>query len=126
MLVYGKLTVCVLQTLVTWNGDTLVAVQKGEKANRGWKQWIEGDLLHLVTERKMEGGVVDFNGVVDFLDFNVKIQNITDSSYLRQQKLYTFSTFLRREIKRQTAINPSAFIHILIQTYTLAFFMIIK
>ncbi|KAM9442794.1 retinol-binding protein 2-like [Salvelinus alpinus] len=36
-----------IQTLVTWDGDTLVAVQKGEKANRGWKQWIEGDLLHL-------------------------------------------------------------------------------
>ncbi|XP_014070521.1 retinol-binding protein 2-like isoform X2 [Salmo salar] len=38
---------CVLQTLVTWDGDKLVAVQKGEKANRGWMQWIEGDLLHL-------------------------------------------------------------------------------
>uniref|UniRef100_A0A4W5P151 Retinol binding protein 2 n=1 Tax=Hucho hucho TaxID=62062 RepID=A0A4W5P151_9TELE len=36
-----------IQTLVTWDGDKLVAVQKGEKANRGWKQWIEGDLLHL-------------------------------------------------------------------------------
>ncbi|XP_045580685.1 retinol-binding protein 2-like isoform X3 [Salmo salar] len=45
-----------IQTLVTWDGDKLVAVQKGEKANRGWMQWIEGDLLHLVTERKMEGG----------------------------------------------------------------------
>uniref|UniRef100_A0AAZ3PSU4 Cytosolic fatty-acid binding proteins domain-containing protein n=1 Tax=Oncorhynchus tshawytscha TaxID=74940 RepID=A0AAZ3PSU4_ONCTS len=36
-----------VQTLVTWDGDKLVAVQKGEKANRGWMQWIEGDLLHL-------------------------------------------------------------------------------
>ncbi|KAK6296530.1 retinol-binding protein 2 [Coregonus clupeaformis] len=36
-----------IQTLVTWDGDKLVAVQTGEKANRGWKQWIEGDLLHL-------------------------------------------------------------------------------
>ncbi|XP_038830179.1 retinol-binding protein 2-like [Salvelinus fontinalis] len=36
-----------IQTLVTWDGDKLVAVQKGEKANRGWMQWIEGDLLHL-------------------------------------------------------------------------------
>ncbi|KAJ7990576.1 hypothetical protein DPEC_G00301820 [Dallia pectoralis] len=36
-----------LQTLVTWDGDKLVCVQKGEKANRGWKQWIEGDLLYL-------------------------------------------------------------------------------
>ncbi|KAM9452190.1 retinol-binding protein 2-like [Salvelinus alpinus] len=36
-----------IQTLVTWDGDKLVAVQRGEKANRGWMQWIEGDLLHL-------------------------------------------------------------------------------
>nr|XP_046169325.1 retinol-binding protein 2-like isoform X1 [Oncorhynchus gorbuscha] len=36
-----------VQTLVTWDGDKLVAVQKGEKANRGWMQWIEGDLLHM-------------------------------------------------------------------------------
>uniref|UniRef100_A0A4W5JVT9 Retinol binding protein 2a, cellular n=1 Tax=Hucho hucho TaxID=62062 RepID=A0A4W5JVT9_9TELE len=36
-----------IQTLVTWDGGKLVAVQKGEKANRGWMQWIEGDLLHL-------------------------------------------------------------------------------
>ncbi|XP_034404539.1 LOW QUALITY PROTEIN: retinol-binding protein 2-like [Cyclopterus lumpus] len=36
------------QTLVTWDGDKLVCVQKGEKANRGWKHWIDGDLqLHL-------------------------------------------------------------------------------
>uniref|UniRef100_H3D9Z5 Retinol binding protein 2 n=1 Tax=Tetraodon nigroviridis TaxID=99883 RepID=H3D9Z5_TETNG len=34
-------------TLVTWDGDKLVCVQKGEKPNRGWKHWIEGDLLHL-------------------------------------------------------------------------------
>ncbi|KAF4076682.1 hypothetical protein AMELA_G00217840 [Ameiurus melas] len=37
----------VVTTLVTWDGDKLVCVQKGEKENRGWKQWIEGDLLHL-------------------------------------------------------------------------------
>uniref|UniRef100_H2T5W0 Cellular retinoic acid-binding protein 1 n=1 Tax=Takifugu rubripes TaxID=31033 RepID=H2T5W0_TAKRU len=36
-----------VMTLVTWDGDKLVCVQRGEKANRGWKQWIEGDLLHL-------------------------------------------------------------------------------
>ncbi|XP_029964541.1 retinol-binding protein 2 isoform X2 [Salarias fasciatus] len=35
------------KTLVTWDGDKLVCVMKGEKENRGWKQWIEGDLLHL-------------------------------------------------------------------------------
>lgn len=28
-----------------------MCVQKGEKENRGWKHWIEGDLLHLVNHR---------------------------------------------------------------------------
>ncbi|XP_069053591.1 retinol-binding protein 2-like [Lepisosteus oculatus] len=37
----------VVKTVVTWDGDKLVCVQKGEKANRGWKHWIEGDKLHL-------------------------------------------------------------------------------
>ncbi len=50
----NKMTLaCVLvcyQSLVTWDGDKLVCVQKGEKENRGWKQWLEGDLLHLVRE----------------------------------------------------------------------------
>ncbi|XP_038604208.1 retinol-binding protein 2 isoform X2 [Tachyglossus aculeatus] len=36
-----------VKTLVTWEGDKLVCVQKGEKNNRGWKQWIEGDKLYL-------------------------------------------------------------------------------
>ncbi|XP_026146182.1 retinol-binding protein 2-like [Carassius auratus] len=36
-----------LKTLVTWEGDKLVAIQKGEKANRGWKHWIEDDKLYL-------------------------------------------------------------------------------
>ncbi|XP_048397738.1 retinol-binding protein 2-like [Stegostoma tigrinum] len=36
-----------VKTLVQWDGDKLVCVQKGEKANRGWKHWIEGDKLHL-------------------------------------------------------------------------------
>ncbi|MCI4377932.1 hypothetical protein PGIGA_G00209120 [Pangasianodon gigas] len=38
-----------LKTLVSWEGDTLVCTQKGEKANRGWRHWIEGDKLHLVS-----------------------------------------------------------------------------
>lgn len=38
-----------MQTLVTWEGDVLVCVQKGEKENRGWRQWVEGDKLHLVS-----------------------------------------------------------------------------
>uniref|UniRef100_A0A672RUF6 Retinol-binding protein 2-like n=2 Tax=Sinocyclocheilus grahami TaxID=75366 RepID=A0A672RUF6_SINGR len=37
----------IVKTLVRWDGDKLVCVQKGEKENRGWRQWIEGDLLHL-------------------------------------------------------------------------------
>ncbi|KAM6161131.1 retinol-binding protein 2 [Erethizon dorsatum] len=36
-----------VKTLVTWEGDVLVAVQKGEKENRGWRQWVEGDKLYL-------------------------------------------------------------------------------
>nr|XP_048308541.1 retinol-binding protein 2 [Myodes glareolus] len=36
-----------VKTLITWEGDTLVCVQKGEKENRGWKQWVEGDKLYL-------------------------------------------------------------------------------
>ncbi|KAF4089614.1 hypothetical protein AMELA_G00068700 [Ameiurus melas] len=36
-----------LKTLVSWEGDTLVCTQKGEKANRGWKHWLEGDKLHM-------------------------------------------------------------------------------
>ncbi|XP_048362869.1 retinol-binding protein 2-like [Sphaerodactylus townsendi] len=37
----------VVKTLVSWDGDKLVCTQKGEKKNRGWKHWIEGDKLHL-------------------------------------------------------------------------------
>ncbi|XP_073711153.1 retinol-binding protein 2b [Misgurnus anguillicaudatus] len=36
-----------IKTVVNWEGDKLVATQNGEKANRGWKHWIEGDKLHL-------------------------------------------------------------------------------
>ncbi|KAK5928951.1 hypothetical protein CgunFtcFv8_010228 [Champsocephalus gunnari] len=36
-----------VMTTVTRDGDKLVCVQKGEKDNRGWKQWLEGDMLHL-------------------------------------------------------------------------------
>lgn len=38
------------QTVVNWENDKLVCVQKGEKKNRGWTHWIEGDELHLVWE----------------------------------------------------------------------------
>ncbi|KAJ8264996.1 hypothetical protein COCON_G00140950 [Conger conger] len=35
------------QTVVNWDGDRIVCVQKGEKENRGWTHWIEGDRLHM-------------------------------------------------------------------------------
>ncbi|XP_053164314.1 retinol-binding protein 1 isoform X7 [Hemicordylus capensis] len=34
-------------TCVTWDGDKLLCVQKGEKEGRGWTQWVEGDEMHL-------------------------------------------------------------------------------
>ncbi|XP_032765754.1 LOW QUALITY PROTEIN: retinol-binding protein 1 [Rattus rattus] len=40
-------------TTVSWDGDKLHCVQKGEKEGRGWTQWIEGDELHL--EMRAEG-----------------------------------------------------------------------
>ncbi|XP_076828792.1 retinol-binding protein 2-like isoform X2 [Brachyhypopomus gauderio] len=36
-----------VKTVVTWDGDVLVCKQRGEKDNRGWKHWIEGEKLHL-------------------------------------------------------------------------------
>ncbi|XP_059184797.1 retinoid-binding protein 7 [Centropristis striata] len=35
------------QTVVNWEGDKLVCVQRGKKKNRTWTHWIEGDQLHL-------------------------------------------------------------------------------
>ncbi|NXV70846.1 RET7 protein, partial [Atlantisia rogersi] len=35
------------KSLVTWENDKLVCVQIGEKKNRGWTHWLEGDDLHL-------------------------------------------------------------------------------
>uniref|UniRef100_A0AAA9TFY6 Retinol binding protein 1 n=1 Tax=Bos taurus TaxID=9913 RepID=A0AAA9TFY6_BOVIN len=43
------------KTTVSWDGDKLECVQKGEKEGRGWTQWIEGDELHL--EMRVEGVV---------------------------------------------------------------------
>lgn len=40
-----------LQSLVTWEGDVLVCVQKGEKENRGWRQWVKDDKLYVVSLR---------------------------------------------------------------------------
>lgn len=35
------------QSTVNWDSDKLVCVQIGEKKNRGWTHWIEGDQLFL-------------------------------------------------------------------------------
>ncbi|XP_034022207.1 retinoid-binding protein 7 [Thalassophryne amazonica] len=35
------------QTVVNWENEKLVCVQRGEKKNRGWTHWIQGDELHL-------------------------------------------------------------------------------
>uniref|UniRef100_A0A8C7NH01 Retinol binding protein 1, cellular, tandem duplicate 1 n=1 Tax=Oncorhynchus mykiss TaxID=8022 RepID=A0A8C7NH01_ONCMY len=37
-------------TTISWEGDKLLCVQKGEKDGRGWTHWVEGDALHLVRE----------------------------------------------------------------------------
>ncbi|KAM4703368.1 retinol-binding protein 5 [Rhinophrynus dorsalis] len=42
----------VCKTTVTWEGDKLVCVQRGDVPNRGWKQWLEGDLLHVELTAK--------------------------------------------------------------------------
>lgn len=39
------------QTTVDWEGDTLLCVQRGEKEERGWTHWLEGNTLHLVRNR---------------------------------------------------------------------------
>lgn len=38
------------QSVVTWEGNRMVCIQKGEKKNRGWAQWIKDDKLHLVCK----------------------------------------------------------------------------
>ncbi|MXQ89155.1 hypothetical protein E5288_WYG015108 [Bos mutus] len=41
-------------TTVSWDGDKLECVQKGEKEGHGWTQWIEGNLniSQSFTEKK--------------------------------------------------------------------------
>ncbi|XP_034030394.1 retinol-binding protein 5 [Thalassophryne amazonica] len=41
------------QTTVSWDGDKLVCVQRGEKEGRGWTHWLDGDMLHL--EMRVQG-----------------------------------------------------------------------
>ncbi|XP_028325631.1 retinol-binding protein 5 [Gouania willdenowi] len=43
------------QTTVSWEGDKLVCVQRGEKEGRGWTHWLDGDELHL--EMRVQGVV---------------------------------------------------------------------
>ncbi|KAF3816395.1 hypothetical protein GH733_014568 [Mirounga leonina] len=35
------------QTIVTWEEEQVVCVQKGEVPNRGWRHWLEGEKLYL-------------------------------------------------------------------------------
>lgn len=48
-----------MQTTISWEGDKLVCVQKGEIEGRGWTHWVEGDELHLV--RKTSATAVNIN-----------------------------------------------------------------
>ncbi|XP_020734372.1 retinol-binding protein 5 isoform X1 [Odocoileus virginianus] len=34
------------QSIITWEGEQLVCVQKGEIPNRGWRLWLEGEMLY--------------------------------------------------------------------------------
>ncbi|XP_053744332.1 retinol-binding protein 5 [Synchiropus splendidus] len=43
------------QTTVSWDGDKLVCVQRGEKEGRGWTHWLDNDHLHL--EMRVQGVV---------------------------------------------------------------------
>ncbi|XP_017342386.1 retinoid-binding protein 7a [Ictalurus punctatus] len=35
------------KSVVTWEENRMVCIQKGEKKNRGWAHWIEDNKLHL-------------------------------------------------------------------------------
>ncbi|XP_063075842.1 retinol-binding protein 2-like [Engraulis encrasicolus] len=46
----------VVKALAQWEGDRLVCTQTGEKANRGWKHWIDDNgklVLELTCEDKV-------------------------------------------------------------------------
>ncbi|XP_054905519.1 retinoid-binding protein 7a [Poeciliopsis prolifica] len=36
-----------IKSTVTWQGNKVMCEQIGEKKNRGWAHWVEGDKLHL-------------------------------------------------------------------------------
>ncbi|CAN2391003.1 retinol binding [Pristimantis euphronides] len=36
----------ICKTTVSWEGNKLICVQKGEVPNRGWKQWLDGNTLY--------------------------------------------------------------------------------
>lgn len=48
-----SLTCDLMQTTITWEGDKLVCVQKGEIEGRGWTHWVNGDELHLVRKHQL-------------------------------------------------------------------------
>uniref|UniRef100_A0A3P9LC46 Cellular retinoic acid-binding protein 1 n=1 Tax=Oryzias latipes TaxID=8090 RepID=A0A3P9LC46_ORYLA len=40
-----------VKSLIKWEGDELVCTQTGQKANRGWKHWLQGEKLYLVGRK---------------------------------------------------------------------------
>ncbi|XP_041427124.1 retinol-binding protein 5-like [Xenopus laevis] len=41
-----------VETTVTWENGKLVCVQRGDVPKRGWKQWLDRDLLHVELTAK--------------------------------------------------------------------------
>uniref|UniRef100_A0A3B3HDL4 Cellular retinoic acid-binding protein 1 n=1 Tax=Oryzias latipes TaxID=8090 RepID=A0A3B3HDL4_ORYLA len=40
-----------VKSLIKWEGDELVCTQTGQKANRGWKHWLQSEKLYLVGRK---------------------------------------------------------------------------
>lgn len=49
-----------LQTIVTWEEEQLVCVQKGEVPNRGWRHWLEGEQRGGGGKRESSGAPFSF------------------------------------------------------------------
>uniref|UniRef100_A0AAA9TI27 Retinol binding protein 7 n=2 Tax=Bos TaxID=9903 RepID=A0AAA9TI27_BOVIN len=72
------------KSLVTWDNDRLTCVQKGEKKNRGWTHWIEGDQLHLMTRLNFRKGTLARQAPLS-IGFSRKVQPLLltwDEEYL--------------------------------------------
>uniref|UniRef100_A0A3P9JPP4 Retinol binding protein 2b, cellular n=1 Tax=Oryzias latipes TaxID=8090 RepID=A0A3P9JPP4_ORYLA len=40
-----------VKSLIKWEGNELVCTQTGQKDNRGWKHWLQGEKLYLVGRK---------------------------------------------------------------------------